>query len=358
MSILEFTPNGGPGGTAVTISGTGFSATATENQVTFNGVSAVVNTASGSQLLVTVSAGAATGVIAVTTPAGSGASASAFVVGATGGPTISDVSPPIVQSGATITISGTNFDTTPANNALTINATSAAVTSSTAGTILSNVPSAARSGRVRVVTRFGFATSAATLFIVPTTWLPTDVTSTGVIPFDTPTTVVIPPNKIAVMIFEGLANQRASVELLNNTSGCSYNAFLYDTQDDFWVRYAHSQGTPNPASVSTSASYLWDTRALPYTGSYQLVLDPCNTATSSITITVRNVLPDIVSPITPSGPPVVSNMTTIGQNARLTFTGTLGQRVSFQFTGASFGSCGAQAYLIRPDKPYWAPAER
>lgn len=37
--VIEFTPNGGPEGTSVTIYGTGFSTTASENSVQFNGVS-------------------------------------------------------------------------------------------------------------------------------------------------------------------------------------------------------------------------------------------------------------------------------------------------------------------------------
>jgi YD repeat-containing protein len=42
VSILEFTPSDGPNGTTVTIYGTGFSSTPSQNTVTFNGVAATV----------------------------------------------------------------------------------------------------------------------------------------------------------------------------------------------------------------------------------------------------------------------------------------------------------------------------
>src|SRR5262249_40082681 len=42
VAITEFTPNGAPVGATVTVYGTGFSATANQNTVTFNGTSAAV----------------------------------------------------------------------------------------------------------------------------------------------------------------------------------------------------------------------------------------------------------------------------------------------------------------------------
>ena len=42
VSILEFTPCNGPNGTTVTIYGTGFGSTPSQNTVTFNGVAATV----------------------------------------------------------------------------------------------------------------------------------------------------------------------------------------------------------------------------------------------------------------------------------------------------------------------------
>ena len=71
VSVIDFNPASGPVGTAVTIYGTGFSPTASENTVTFNGTAASVSSASPTQLVVSVPAGATTGSIGVTAPAGS-----------------------------------------------------------------------------------------------------------------------------------------------------------------------------------------------------------------------------------------------------------------------------------------------
>src|SRR5687767_1564045 len=80
VSVVGFTPALGPIGTAVVVSGTGFSATPAQNTVTFNGTAATVTAASPTQLSVTVPAGATTGPIAVTAPAGSATSSSPFTV--------------------------------------------------------------------------------------------------------------------------------------------------------------------------------------------------------------------------------------------------------------------------------------
>ncbi|MBI1728960.1 MAG: IPT/TIG domain-containing protein, partial [Candidatus Rokubacteria bacterium] len=45
MSIIDVAPNHGPVGTAVTISGTGFGTTPSQNTVTFNGTAASVTSA-------------------------------------------------------------------------------------------------------------------------------------------------------------------------------------------------------------------------------------------------------------------------------------------------------------------------
>jgi YD repeat-containing protein len=75
VSVIEFTPNAGPIGQSVTIYGTGFSASAGQNTVSFNGTTASISSASTTTLIVTVPSGATTGTIAVTSPNGSANSA-------------------------------------------------------------------------------------------------------------------------------------------------------------------------------------------------------------------------------------------------------------------------------------------
>src|SRR5262249_19027905 len=60
FAITGFDPGSGPVGTAVTIYGTGFSATAANNAVTFNGTSATVNSSTTGSISATVPTGATT----------------------------------------------------------------------------------------------------------------------------------------------------------------------------------------------------------------------------------------------------------------------------------------------------------
>lgn len=64
-TITNFAPTSGAVGSTVTITGSNFDAFALHNQVSFNGVSATVVTASTTQLVVTVPTGATTGTISV-----------------------------------------------------------------------------------------------------------------------------------------------------------------------------------------------------------------------------------------------------------------------------------------------------
>jgi large repetitive protein len=80
---------------------------------------------------------------------------------------ISSLSPPTITSftptsgpiGITVTINGTNFDTTPANNTVTFNGTTAVVTASTATSITTTVPAGATTGKISVTVGGNTATS-------------------------------------------------------------------------------------------------------------------------------------------------------------------------------------------------------
>jgi YD repeat-containing protein len=80
VSIVTFDPIAGHVGASVTINGTGFSTTPSQNAVTLNGSAATVTSATSTQMVVTVPTGATTGPIRVTAPGGSATSSSNFTV--------------------------------------------------------------------------------------------------------------------------------------------------------------------------------------------------------------------------------------------------------------------------------------
>jgi YD repeat-containing protein len=82
VGITLVAPGKGKVGDTVRLFGKGFSATAGQNTVTFNGTLAVVTAATAVSLTTTVPAGATTGPIAVTTPLGSASGPSFQVLGA------------------------------------------------------------------------------------------------------------------------------------------------------------------------------------------------------------------------------------------------------------------------------------
>jgi len=171
-TISSFTPASGPIGTTVTITGTNFSAITSNNTVTFNGVAATVTASAATSITVTVPLGATTGSIAVTVAGITATSATNFTVTTVSLPTIISFAPPAGIIGASVTITGTNFSTTPANNTVMFNGTTATVTASTATSITTTVPSGATTGTITVTIASNTATSA-TNFTVTTAALPT-----------------------------------------------------------------------------------------------------------------------------------------------------------------------------------------
>lgn len=79
-TITSFSPSSGVVGTTVTINGTNFAATLTDNTVKFNGTTASLSSGTTTQLRAVVPLGATTGKLSVTTSAGTGQSSADFVV--------------------------------------------------------------------------------------------------------------------------------------------------------------------------------------------------------------------------------------------------------------------------------------
>ena len=149
--ITSISPNSGPVGTSVTITGRDL-AGATE--VRFNGAIASFNVF-GNQISASVPAGATTGPITVVTPGGTGVSSDLFTVTQTLPPVIASVSPASGPVGTQVIINGSNL---AGATAVRFNGVDALFNIGFSGeSINTTVPSGATSGNITVVTPAGIS---------------------------------------------------------------------------------------------------------------------------------------------------------------------------------------------------------
>jgi hypothetical protein len=178
-----------------------------------------------------------------------------------------------------------------------------------------------------------------TLYNVPADPL---VTATpGGAPVTVTTTV---PGQNARATFTGSAGQRVSLKMTNVTIGTS-------TTSSTKVSLLKPDGTTlvAPMNVGTRGGFL--EASLPTAGLYTFLIDPLTYSTGSMTLTLYDVPPDVVTPITPGGPPLTLTTTVPGQNAKATFSGALGQRISLKVGPVSLPTSAdtARVSIIKPD---------
>ena len=94
-------------------------------------------------------------------------------------------------------------------------------------------------------------------------------------------------------------------------------------------------GTPIVDRRGSSTNQFIDTFPIQDSGTYTVIVDPDATATGATEVLLRTVAPDVSGAIIVGGPAVPVPITTPGQNASLTFTGTAGQRIALTATNAS-----------------------
>jgi YD repeat-containing protein len=338
VSISEFTPNGGPIGSAVTIDGTGFSSTPSSNTVTFNGTAATVSAATPNQLTVTVPPAATTGPIAVTSPSGSATSSANFTITAatSGPPTITGFTPTIVGSGSGLTINGTNFNTDTTFDRLTLNLGLSPVTTATATALATTIQGTATSGKVSVMTPAGSALSTADLFVTPPGYTASQVeVSTRTTIGSTQTVAINNPSKIGLLVFDGLSGQRMSTTFsagsINGGTATLYDPagrLLRTTSLDFLGRF-------------------FDAVTLPASATYTLLVAPTSAPPASTDVTLY-IVQDLTGTLTP-GTASSLTFTTPGQNARLSFAGTAAHRYSVVTSYGNPSSGNTTTAIVAPD---------
>jgi len=353
VSIIGFSPQSGPVGASVTISGTAFSPTASLNTVLFNGTSATVTSATATQLVATVPTGATTGAIKVTAPAGSATSSTSFTVTtSTGAPTITSFTPTIATPATAVTITGTNFDPAATKDRVEFNGTIAAVTSATATSISTSVPLAGTSGHISVATSSGKAVSSADLFVPPPPYKASDVDTNpnATVRISLPGSGQVQiqtANKIGLLIFDGTAGQLMSMQLTGSGfAGCGLSG------NGVNVAVINPDSTTLESANCIGPSAFFDTVRLPLTGTYTLMVAPQSGFTGTMSVQLYSFV-DVTSTITINGPTATLQTQYPGQNIYVTFGGNAGPATvlltNASFGGCAFGSSGVVVTIFNPD---------
>jgi hypothetical protein len=144
------------------------------------------------------------------------------------------------------------------------------------------------------------------------------------------------PGQNARLTFSGTANQKVSLRATSvtipGTTGLS-------------ILKPDGTTLAGPAGATTGGGFL-DTTTLPTTGSYTVLVDPNGASTGNMTLTLYDVV-DQTGPITPGGSAVTATLTTPGQNARLTFTGAVNQRISLWVSNVTIAFSSVS--ILKPD---------
>lgn len=167
--LNSLNPNSGVPGSSITLTGNHFNTAAlSNNTVRFGSSLATVTAATATSLTVTVPAGLSLGNFPVTVSVGNSSptAAQTFTVVK---PVITDLSPSPVSTGASLTLTGTNFNPTQANNTVIIGGLNATVTAASSTSLTVTVP-AGLSGSVAVTVKnlASAVSDAVNLNILPT----------------------------------------------------------------------------------------------------------------------------------------------------------------------------------------------
>ena len=361
-TITSFTPAVVNVGATVTISGTGFSTDPTQDLVTINGFTALVESATASSISVTVPSDATSGPISVQTPSGQAVSSSTlsivpnlFAVDDGYGPSMVDFTGQLsLGQSYTGTIHtagdiGIMTFTAGAGQAINVAATNSTISSARidvlapdgtdlpgGGTITPAYNSlifggpyselAPQTGTYTVLVSDTGSTGSLTLT------MNTNAATVGVTPGVATPISISAPWQGASFSFAGTAGEWLSVQLNNLSAPCSSPSvsILSPSGTALLVGgFANING-----SQCSSSSYTAPLQ-LPATGTYTLQFVPGdgNTWTANLTIFLFSELSPVnIMPGTPAG----FTINTPGQSAQFTFSGTLGQIATVQLSNTTY----------------------
>jgi YD repeat-containing protein len=344
--ISGFTPVVASSGSVVTINGSKFGPSATDNQVQFAGIPATISDNTETSITTIVPAGVRSGRLSVTTLYGTALSANDFFVPPAGVPAsrVIFTSRLTIGTPRTWAFSTTNtfallaFDATAGQRlSLSVSPQGIAEGSITIykpdGTVLIpatnafftdviDMPPLPVTGTYTIAVNFvrgiPFTQARMTLNLVAVTDL------TGSIILGSPTGLSFTSvGQNALYTFSGVTGQRIS--LAGNTFiGAGTNVSIL--KPDGTLLYG-------PGSITEFI----EPQTLPVDGTYTVFVDPQSNGTGFVNFVLYDVPPDITGQMVIGGNAVNVNINTPGQNARLTFSGSAGQRLSLSIDDGAEG---------------------
>ncbi|CAM3937077.1 RHS repeat-associated core domain-containing protein [Kibdelosporangium persicum] len=343
VAVFSVVPEQAAPGASVTVNGTGFG---TGSTVRFGDTNAEVTQTSPSRLTVTVPAGARTGPVKVTTPAGAADSPREFrVVPARGAPTISGFAPASAASGTTVTITGSGFETVPERNIVTINRTQAQVISATDTSLGVVVPEGVVSGPVSVRTANGVTGTTSDLVVTSAPYKPADVSTAAALAVDGASqTVNIGSGKVALLRFSGTRGQSLSLGLTGSTVSTDFTIEAFTPYGTPYARLGLNTWKSSNFSGSLSMA------PLPATGMYQVVLDPENTGSGNVTATLST---HATGTLNLTGSATSVTFGRAGRHTALTFDAVAGQWIGVGFTDHELAAnTNVSAHVLDPNGAY------
>jgi YD repeat-containing protein len=351
INVLGFSPAFGGTGASITITGTGFSTTVSQNTVKFNGTAATVVSATSTQLVATVPAAATTGPISVTSQTGTASSGQSFTVTppSAAGPNISGFTPTSGGYGDTVTISGSGFATGASQETVSFGGVDGVVTTTTATSITATVPAGGATGPIGVSTPTGSTSSSASFYVIPGGYTSVSVGATASIAaYGQSTTLnVANANQGYIAKFTGTAGDRVSVNILDGGSGMVLaNVEVFNPNGSVLFGPAGTQtitvGNPyNPG-------YLLGPFVLPVTGIYSVLVAPQGGSTGTAQVSVYKVPADLSGTLA-SGSTTNFSLQTPGQNAVFTFSGAPGRSIYVSFGGPTQTYSEGSFSIYNPD---------
>jgi len=340
LAIHEFTPNAGPVGSTVTLTGSGFREMVAENMVAFNGVAAQVMAATKQRLVVVVPQGAVTGKLRVTVNGVTATSRDDFTVGEVG-PVISGFTPNKGAVGTAITIAGSGFEASFTSNAVSVGGIGTQVMAGSA-TQLTVVAPSGGTGKVRVSTPSGTAVSAQDFFLVPAGYDTANVEVTSRAEIDGASTSVSlsQGTKTALLLFDASRGERLGLAVtgIDLGGGGSAQLQIFDTAGTiFW-------------STTFSGNNSFNLPVFPRTATYTVGIKP-GTGATRLAATVM-LSRELTGTLTADGSTVTYATSRPGQDGRYSFSVAAGANVSLVLTGVTFPNSDLYATVYNPSGGY------